>query len=654
MRNSSIVNSDMNVGDQNKSAKNCEKWVALVGAPNSGKTTLYNWLTNSKFKTVNYPGATVEYSVGKLAARYGDEKESFSVMDTPGTYSLFPKSLDEEVTLKAIYEHPQFECSPHIILVVDGTQMARHLLVAQQMKEAGFHFVIALTMADLLRKENVQLDLSILENQFSCKVIAIDGVLGSGVNELVTLLRQAPVYTSSQQVKAIGSWSEIVMAEKIQMIESCIKKVLSSKDAVSSEKKISKIYELTAKIDRLLLHPLIGILLFVLIMWGLFSTIYWGASPLMDLVDQGFSALNNLISAQISGLLGDFLANGVVSSFSAVLIFVPQIFILFFGIGLLESSGYLARAATLIDRPFSKLGLSGRSFVPVLSDFACAVPAIMATRNIASKRDRWITNFIIPLMSCSARLPVYALLLGFLFYDQPAWKAGFGLALLYIGSLIVGTLAAAIVNKILQKNDVSLFMMELPMYRRPQWKILIKQSLTRTQNYVKRAGPVIFVFAVLIWAGTTFPNYQADNHEKLQSSYLGQAGQAIEPLFRPMGVDWRVGVGLISAFAAREVFVSSLAVMFNVDGEEDAQREGLIKTMSEATFSTGEKIFTVASVVGLLLFFMIALQCMSTVAIQIKENSTWHLAILQLVVFNVGAYAIAVAVVQGLRSIGVQ
>lgn len=644
------MNAMTNVNIDNK----CERWVALVGAPNTGKTTLYNWLTNSKFKTVNYPGATVEYSVGKLASRYGEGDNGFSVMDTPGTYSLFPKSLDEEVTLKAIYEHPQFMCSPYIVLVVDGTQMARHLLVAQQMKEAGFHFVIALTMADLLRKENIHLDLSVLEKQFSCKVIPVDGVLGSGINELVSVLRQMPSYVD-KQVSALRSWSDAEMAEKIQLIEACIKKVLSSKEtAVSSEKKISKIYEQTAKIDRLLLHPVFGIFLFVLIMWGLFSTIYWGAGPLMDLVDQGFSSLNNFVSAQIGGLFGDFLANGVISSFSAVLVFVPQIFILFLGIGLLESSGYLARAATLIDRPFSKLGLSGRSFVPVLSGFACAVPAIMATRNIASKRDRWITNFIIPLMSCSARLPVYALLLGFLFHDQPAWKAGFGLAMLYIGSLVVGVLAASVVNKILQKNDVSLFMMELPMYRRPQWKVLFKQSLTRTQNYVKRAGPVIFVFAVLIWVGTTFPNYQADNHQKLESSYLGQAGQAIEPLFRPMGVDWRVGVGLISAFAAREVFVSSLAVMFNVDGDEDAQREGLIKTMSEASFSNGEKIFTVASVVGLLLFFMIALQCMSTVAIQIKENSTWHLAILQLVVFNVGAYAIAVTVVHSLRYLGIQ
>jgi ferrous iron transport protein B len=276
----------------------------------------------------------------------------------------------------------------------------------------------------------------------------------------------------------------------------------------------------------------------------------------------------------------------------------------------------------------------------------------MATRNIGSSRDRWITNFIIPLMSCSARLPVYSLLLGFLFLDKEPWKAGFALASLYMGSVFVGAVAAAILNKILAKTQKSFFMMELPIYRKPHWKALFKQTITRTKAYVKRAGPAILVFAVLIWFGTTFPNFTAEGPERLQSSYMAQIGQSIEPLFKPMGVDWRVGVGLISAFAAREVFVSSMAVMFNITDEE-TQEQGMLEAMKTATDSSGAMIFTPATVVGLLIFFMIALQCMSTVAIQMKENQSKYFAIMQLVVFNVVAYVLAVVAVQGLRALGV-
>jgi ferrous iron transport protein B len=628
-----------------------EACVALVGAPNSGKTTLYNWLTNSRFKTVNYPGATIEYSVGRLAERYKDVigETNFPVMDTPGTYSLFPKSADEEVTLKALYEHPQFASISRVILVVDGTQMGRHLLLAKQLKEAGFAFVIALTMSDLLRKNKIELDVSLIEKEFGTRVISIDGILGGGINELLKALM---ALTPNPSPKKLDPWPESLLVSNLQRIE-----WLSQEAARKSTKQgrdMAAIYETTAKVDRILLHPVLGLVVFFLIMWGLFTLIYSGAAPLMDLVDQTFSATKEWVIARDPGsLLSDFLGNGVIGSFGAVLVFVPQIFILFLGIGLLESSGYLARAATLIDKPFSKIGLSGRSFVPILSGFACAVPAIMATRNISSARDRWITNFIIPLMTCSARLPVYALLLGFLFMGQPSWKAGFALASLYMGAAVVGAIAAGILNRILASREKSLFMMELPLYRRPQARVILKQTMTRTTAYVKRAGPAIFLFAVLIWVGSTFPNYHAQDPERLQSSYLSQAGHFIEPIFKPMGVDWRVGVGLLSAFAAREVFVSSMAIMFNITGEGDAVSQGMLAEMQKATMENGDKIFTIATVVGLLIFFMIALQCMSTVGVQLRENKSKSFAIIQLVVFNVVAYVLAVICVQGLRAFGV-
>jgi ferrous iron transport protein B len=404
-----------------------------------------------------------------------------------------------------------------------------------------------------------------------------------------------------------------------------------------------------------LLNPYLGLLLFVLIMAALFTSIFWFAAPFMDVIDGGFGKLNVFVSSWgEKSLAVDFLANGVVSSFGAVLVFVPQIFILFFGIGLLEGSGYLARAATLIDKPFSKLGMSGRSFVPILSGFACAVPAMIATRNISSSRDRWITNFVIPLMTCSARLPVYALLLAFLFRDGPAWQAGLCLAALYLGSLLVGATAAAIVNKMIPENDRAFFMMELPIYRRPKLRVLLQQSFSRTMSYVKRAGPMIFIFAVLIWVGTTFPNYQnEDPQQKLETSYAGQVGHIIEPVFEPMGVDWRVGVGLISAFAAREVFVSSMAVVFNITSDdEDTVQRSMLTQMSTATNRHGEKIFTVASVVGLLIFFMIALQCMATFAMAQREMRSTKFAVMQLVVFNGVAYLLSVGAYQALKSFG--
>jgi ferrous iron transport protein B len=617
--------------------------IALLGAPNSGKTTLYNWLTNSKFKTVNYPGATVEYSIGTLGPQY--QGEPFLVMDTPGTYSLFPKSTDEEVTLKSLLEHPSYGALKKVIVVVDGTQMVRHLLLARQVKEAGFGLVLAVTMSDLLRKNGLNVNLKILQDEFKCPVVLIEGLLGGGVQELIESLHKIP----GHEGRRLEHWSSATLNANLKEIEKLGGLALSGKNA-------DALYESTARWDRLLLHPFFGLLIFAGLMFGLFSSIFWLAAPFMEWVDIGFEMLNQTVLQLSPGSLWtDFLGTGLIKSMGAVMIFVPQIFILFFGIGLLESSGYLARAATLIDRPFSKLGMSGRSFVPLLSSFACAVPALMATRNISSARDRWITNFVIPLMTCSARLPVYALLLSFLFLNEPAWKAGAMLAGLYFGSLILGALAAFVLNLVIKKSGAAIFMMELPLYRRPVWRTLISGTYQRTLSYIKRAGPMIFIFSTLVWLGTTFPHYQEKNSQlQLESSYLARMGQVIEPVFIPMGGDWRTGVGLLSAFAARETFVSSLAVLFGAANEEEtAQSQGLLYAMSEAKAPSGGPLFTVASVLGLITFFAIAMQCLSTFAMAAKETKSLKFAWLQLIVYNVVAYGVAVGLVQGLRVMGI-
>ncbi|MFN8943398.1 MAG: nucleoside recognition domain-containing protein, partial [Pseudobdellovibrionaceae bacterium] len=387
-------------------------------------------------------------------------------------------------------------------------------------------------MSDLLTSKDVHLQKNELEKAFGAPVILFDGLLGGGLNEIhehSLRLRRKVVE------KQLEPWSEKLMTEKNSLVEDIAKRSIP----ISQKAQLQELYRTTRQIDQILLHPIFGLALFFVIMSLLFTSIFWLAAPFQDLVDTGFSKLAELITGYGGeSLFVDFLSHGIVLSFAAVFVFVPQIFILFVGIGLLESSGYLARAATLIDKPFSKVGLTGRSFVPILSGFACAVPAIMATRNLSSKRDRVITNFIIPLMTCSARLPVYALLLGFLFMDQPSWKPGIALALLYFAALVIGGISAGILNRILAKTEQSHFMMELPLYRRPNPKALIQQCLTRTKFYVKRAGPIIFVLAVIIWFGSQFPNYKSEN--KFETSYLAQMGKVIEPVFTPMGVDWRV------------------------------------------------------------------------------------------------------------------
>ncbi|WP_413570582.1 ferrous iron transporter B [Bdellovibrio sp. HCB117] len=624
--------------------------IALVGAPNSGKTTLYNWLTGSRFKTVNYPGATVEFSLGHLASHLGES--NVMVMDTPGTYSLHPKSADEWVTLKSIYENPKVKKIDGIIVVVDGTQISRHLQLVMQLRETGFPLMVVITMSDLLRKEGIEIDIPYLQKTLGCPVLQFDGLLAGGLKEIVAEAKK--LHWTKEPSRPVP-WSFEIQETKLNQCEQIAKEALSHKTDHAQER-LNRIVATTEKLDRVLLHPFLGFALFIVIMSALFSSVYWMATPFMDMIDGWFSVANEWVAGLGPGTLwADFLANGVITSFAAFMVFVPQIFILFLGIGILESTGYLARAATLIDRPFSALGMSGRSFVPLLSGFACAVPAIIATRNIPSTKDRMITNFVIPLMSCSARLPVYALCIAFLFHGESAWKAGLALAALYIGSMFLGALAAGIVSKFIPRQEPSLFMMELPIYRRPKFRVLVRHAWTRTLSYVKRAGPIIFTFAVVIWAGSTFPNYQTeDAHQKLEESYVGQLGKVIEPVVAPMGVDWRVGVGLISAFAAREVFVSSLAVTFNItDGDEDSQQEALLTQMSTATNAQGEKIFTVSSVIGLMVFFLIALQCMSTVGVQIRESGSWKFAVTQLVAFNLFAYVLVVLIVQGLRFIGV-
>ncbi|MGE0526758.1 MAG: ferrous iron transport protein B [Bdellovibrionales bacterium] len=620
--------------------------VALVGSPNSGKTTLFNWLTGARVRPVNYAGSTVECHRGRTLPVYGD---ALRVLDTPGIYSLDPHGRDEEVTFQVLTERTDEDAVRAAVVVIDGTQLNRQLYLIRQIQEIGIPYVVAITMMDIVKQSGRRLDLHRLSELVDAPVVAVDGRLGGGVKDVVETARSLAQTRVRRPGRAVLQWDEERIEREVAAAENWTRKVVFKAPDRES-------LDYLRRWDKYLLHPLWGIFFFVLIMAALFSSIFWLASPLMDLVDTAFGALAGWVLGLLGpGALSDFLANGVIGGVGAVLVFVPQIFILFFGLTLLEDSGYLARAATIVDRPLHKLGLSGRAFVPLLSGFACAVPAIMATRNIRSARERWITVFVIPFMTCSARLPVYALLLTFLFHGKSAWVAGLALTALYVGGLVTGAIAATLLNRLLKTNESSHFLMELPIYRWPKWNFTLRIALRRTRSYVRRAGPTIFVFVLLLWVGSHFP-YRPDAPPalQLQESVVGHIGREIAPVFEPMGLDWRAGLGMISAFVAREVFVSALAVIFSIaDGDDLSLQDSLLEQMRTATLADGTPLFTGATVMGLLVFFMIALQCLSTTGVTVREMGSWKFALTQLVALNLVAYLLAVAVVQGLRSFGV-
>lgn len=622
--------------------------ILLMGAPNAGKTTLYNWLTESRYKTVNYPGATVEIAEGETSARFG---APLFACDTPGTYSLFPKSYDEKIAIDSAFCHPVYGQASVVVSVVDATQLSRHLFLTYQLKETGIRQIVALTNIDLLAERGQKVDLRLLSTQLDLPIIPINGQTGEGVAELVKTMRDV-LNSTPTVVKPLDRWNKEKSEQIFDAISRLSRSVLS--EAGSSQ---NDAYARTQKVDRVLMHPFWGLIIFVFFMTALFTAIFWAATPFMDYIDTGFGWLAERVTEWLpQSLLGDFLSNGVIAGVGSVLIFLPQIVILFLGICYFEDSGYMARAATLVDRPLAKIGLNGRSFIPLLSGYACAIPAMMAARTISSRRERLLTLFVVPLMSCSARLPVYALLLAFLFREQPAWKGGLALAGIYFLSLLVGAVASTLASKLLKITDKSFFLLELPVYRRPKLTAVLRQTFSRASSYVMKAGPIIFVLALVIWAACTFPHFRAeDPTDRLNESYAAQLGHMIEPLMEPMGFDWRVGVGLISAFAAREVFVSSMAVVFHITetDSEEGLTDSLLKTMSEATAPDGLPLFTVSSVLGLIIFFMIALQCLSTVGVAKREFGSWKWALGQLAIFNVVAYLLAVAIVQGLRAFGI-
>ena len=617
-----------------------KKHIVLVGPPNSGKTTLFNWLTGFKHRVVNYPGSTILLSIGRLLEKYNLFAD---IKDTPGIYSLSPKSQDEQATKNSLFKNKDIST---LVLVLDASKLEIQLPLFFQLKEAGFPLVVALTMWDILPQNSISLTL--LENVLNTPVIPIKGLIGDGVKDLIESIRSC-AEKKVQFIQEPKPWSQKKLNSALNQSKQIMRKIRLEKNKNHWQRKENLFYSNT--FDKFFLHPKTGIFLFAGIMFGLFYSIFWFASPFMSAIDEGFSFLIEKTGERLSSYpyLADFVSHGLLASFGAVLIFIPQIFILFIGISLLEDTGYLARAVALMDGPLSKIGLSGRSFIPFLSGYACAIPSVLSARALSSKREKFITFFAIPFMSCSARLPVYALLLSFLFYGQSTWKPGLALSLIYISSFFLGLIAVFLLNLFLKKEDREVFLLDLPIYRRPVLKKILQNARQRTQYYLVKAGPAIFTVALAIWILSSFPFHsELSPSDRIQQSYAGQIGQTIEPVFLAMGLDWRVGVALIAAFAAREVFVSALVLVFSLT---EATEGTLLETMKSATHTDGTLIFTTASVTALIVFFMLSLQCLSTTAIIYKESHSLKLALIQLAALNILAYIMAVLLYQSLNLI---
>ncbi len=674
--------------------------VALVGNPNSGKTSLFNILTGMNQKVGNYPGVTVDKRVGKLILPNGQRA---SLIDLPGTYSLSSNSLDEEIVSRILL-NPQNEDYPDLILmVVDATNLQRNLFLASQIHDLNIPMVLVLNMIDVLKKDNIELNTEALKLHFGCPVISVSARNRTGIDKLLSTLNDLdfskksfhpivalealsihdkllesaellPGKNDYQRFKILNQASKATWLENRDTVESFAKlndfgyhqELLEINERyklineiiyqVMPSKSDSSAKQVTQKLDRIATHPVFGLLTFLLVFFILFQVIFTIAAYPMDWIDQGMAALGEVVASALpEGLFNDFLVNGLIAGIGGVLVFLPQIMLLFGMITLLEDTGYLARVSFMSDGILRKLGMNGKSVIPLISGFACAIPAIMAARTIENRKERLITIFITPLMSCSARLPVYVFLVSFLVPDKTIWGflnlQGLMMMALYLLGLITGFIVALVIRYFLRKQSEGSFVLELPDYKLPSLRNAINSMVNKGGTFIREAGKIIVIAAVVIWAlGNIVPSDKkerieakyaqlealegssdeeltyAKNAEMLENSYLGSIGKSIEPVIRPLGFDWKIGIAIAASFAAREVFVGTMATIYAVEDNPDSER-GL----------KGIR-FTYPVAFSLLIFYVFALQCMSTIAIVRQETGGWRWPAIQFVSFTLLAY----------------
>jgi len=649
--------------------------IALAGNPNAGKTTLFNSLTGLKQKVANYPGVTVERKQGTWKLESGQA----NLIDLPGLYSLDATSMDEQIARDVITGEQVGVPKPDaVIAVVDATNLERNLYLVTQIFEFGIPVIVALTMIDAFEKQKHEIDIAKLSALLKVPVVAVNAKTGRGRNELLKQLGDVVGKPQSVPFEMNGNVEDGQNAKifaRYKFISEVVQESVKHNDR--------KEHRLSEKIDRVLTHKFFGLIILVGVLLLVFQTIFSWASLPMDLLDKGFGAFGDLVRAEMPpGILTDLLVDGIIAGVGGVLVFLPQILLLFLFISILEDTGYLSRAAFLLDKLMSRVGLHGKAFLPLMSSFACAIPGIMATRTIESRRDRFATIMIAPLMSCSARLPVYTLMIAAFFAGRTVFgflSLGAVLMLaMYSLGIIVAIAVAFVLKRTLLKAPPPPFVMELPPYRLPNVRTVLQNMFTRGWLFVKRAGTVILAISIILWALTYFPRTavneqsvpstatansevrsveaQADapspESEQLKHSFAGMLGHAIEPVIRPLGFDWKIGVALIASFAAREVLVSTLSIIYNVGKDQDAQSQSLISAIRDARSEDGTVTWTPLTAVTLMVFFVLAMQCMSTVAVVRRETNSWRWTLFMIGYMTSLAWIASFITFQGGRLLG--
>jgi len=650
--------------------------IALAGNPNAGKTTLFNALTGLKQKVANYPGVTVERKTG----RWQLNGSGADLIDLPGLYSLDATSLDEQIARSVITGEQKGVKRPDVVVaVVDATNLERNLYLVTQLFDFKVPVVIALTMIDVFEKADHEINIAKLSQLLKTPVVAINAKSGRGIKELAKEVHKAAETADVSAPTFNHADEDSGPHAKIFARYSFISKAVQESTRHNDTKKL----RISSKIDKILTHKFFGLVILVAVLLVVFQAIFSWATIPMDLLEQGFGSLSALVKANMPpGILADLISDGIIAGVGGVVVFLPQILLLFLFISLLEDTGYMARAAFLMDKLMSKVGLHGKAFLPLVSSFACAIPGIMATRTIENRRDRFATIMVAPFMSCSARLPVYTLMIAAFFAGQTIFGFISVAAVLMLAMYALGIGVAVIVAFILKRTVLKAppppFLMELPEYRVPNLRTVLQNMFTRAWLFLKRAGTVILAISILLWALMYFPRDLspappadaaatqtvvaektsepaedvAKESEQLKHSFAGMLGHTIEPVIRPLGFDWKIGVALIASFAAREVLVSTLSIIYNVGKDADAESTTLVSAIRDAKGDDGKPIWTPLTALTLMVFFVLAMQCMSTLAVVRRETNSWGWPIFMFSYMTAIAYAAAFLTYQGGRMLG--
>lgn len=651
--------------------------VAIVGSPNSGKSSLFNRLTGLRQKVANYPGVTVEKKVGACQLPSGRRME---FVDLPGTYSLAPRSPDEAIVRDVL----EGRCAPEetadlVVAVVDATNLERQLYLALQILATGRPAILVLNLIDAAEAQGLSIDVDAMERMLGVPVLAVSAKTGRGIDRLRATL-DARAGNGNGHAKGVAA-----AAAPLPLTEggnghaasngngnghAHLPTLEEALDPTRGYANVEKIVRQVVRrvpgrvaprvgLDRILTHRILGPVILCLFMGAIFQSIYAWASPFMDLIASGFAALAGAAQAILpAGPIRSLFVDGVLAGAGTVASFIPQIALLFLFIALMEDTGYMARAAFIMDRVMGGVGLPGRAFLPLLSSFACAIPGIMATRTIENRNDRLATIMIAPLMTCSARLPVYALLIGAFIPDRYVLGIlnlrGLTLLSLYLFGILAALAVAAVLKRTVLRGPRALYVMELPNYRTPSIRSILTTIKNRCALFLQQAGTVIVAVSLVLWFLASYPTSKPGTppSEALRHSFAGQLGRAIEPAIRPLGFDWKMGVGLISSVAAREVMISTMATVYSLDGSIDPSRslrETLPKVRNDRT---GLPAYTPLVAVSLMVFFALACQCMSTVAVARRETNSWRWPLFMLVFMNAIAWIASFVVYQGGRMVG--